>query len=196
MSSPARLALRPPTRRRLSHHVIHVTSFTDPRIQVAAVASGMSSISLQPDGVRTLLRREESYAVHAIAYVAENPGAATAKIAEDLKLPPAFLAKVLRRLAKAGYLENRSGRAGGVTLKADPAELTLLDVIQTVSGPLILDTCQTFERCATQVRKGRCNINGMWVRTTLAIHDLFGAVKMSTLIDPEALAAWYETADA
>lgn len=154
----------------------------------------MDSISREAVAVRTLLRREESYAVHAIAYVAENPGASTAKIAAELKLPPAFLAKVLRRMAKAGYLENRPGRSGGVTLRADPAEITLLDVIQTVSGPVVLDTCQTYQRCATQLRNGHCNLNGMWMRATLQIHDVFAAVKLSQLIDPDALSAWYEDA--
>lgn len=153
-----------------------------------------STLTAAPLGVRTLLRREESYAVHAIAYVAENPGASTAKIAEDLKLPPAFLAKVLRRLAQAGYLENRTGRGGGVTLKVDPAALTLLDVIQTVSGPVVLDTCQTYERCATQLRKGHCNLNGMWIRATLQVHDVFSSVTMAQLIDPDALSAWRQAA--
>ncbi len=137
--------------------------------------------------VRTLLRREESYAVHTIVYVAENPGASSARIAEDLQFPPAFLAKVLRRLAKAGYVESRPGRSGGVRLTIDPGELSLLDVIQTVSGPVLMDTCQTRHQCATQQRKGYCSINGMWVRTTLLVHDAFGGVRMADLIDPDAL---------
>lgn len=135
-----------------------------------------------PPAVRTLLKREESYAVHAIIYAAENPGTPTATIAQDLKMPPAFLAKVLRRLVEVGYLDNRMGRNGGVSLKVDPTTLTLLDVIQTVSGPLVLDTCQTHHRCATQQRKGYCSLNVVWVRATLAIHDVFAAVNIGSLI--------------
>lgn len=140
-----------------------------------------------PPSVRTLLKREESYAVHAIIYAAENPGAPTAKIAKDLKMPPAFLAKVLRRLSEVGYLDNRTGRNGGVSLRVDPHTLTLLDIIQTVSGPLVLDTCQTQLRCATQQRKGYCSLNGVWVKATLAIHDVFAAVNIGSLIDPGAV---------
>ncbi|HET8986859.1 MAG TPA: Rrf2 family transcriptional regulator, partial [Trueperaceae bacterium] len=136
-----------------------------------------------PPPVRTLLKREESYAVHAIIYAAENPGTPTATIARDLKMPPAFLAKVLRRMVEVGYLDNRTGRNGGVSLKVDPDTLTLLDIIQTVSGPLVLDTCQTHHRCATQQRKGYCSLNGVWVRATLAIHDVFAAVNIGSLID-------------
>ncbi len=132
---------------------------------------------------RTLLRREESYAIHALVYAAENPGSSAAQIARDLQMPPAFLAKVLRRLAQVGYVENRQGRNGGVTLTVDPAALTLLDIIQAISGPVILDTCQTKARCATQQRKGYCRVNVCWVNTTLAIHDALSAVKLVTLID-------------
>src|SRR5690606_25753006 len=142
-----------------------------------------------PPSVRTLLKREESYAVHAIIYAAENPGAPTAKIAHDLKMPPAFLAKVLRRMVEVGYLDNRTGRNGGVRLKVDPNTLTLLDIIQTVSGPLVLDTCQTHHRCATQQRKGYCSLNGVWVRATLAIHDVFAAVNIGSLIAQGAVGA-------
>jgi Rrf2 family protein len=133
---------------------------------------------------RTLLRREESYAIHALVYAAENPGSSAAQIAADLQMPPAFLAKVLRRLAEAGYVENRQGRNGGVTLLADPTELTLLDVIQAMSGPLILDTCQTRARCATQLRKGYCRVNVCWVNATLAVHEVFRGVRLAQLIDP------------
>lgn len=147
---------------------------------------------------RTLLRREESYAIHALVYAAENPGSSAAQIARDLQMPPAFLAKVLRRLAQVGYVENRQGRNGGVTLTADPADLTLLDIIQAVSGPVILDTCQTKARCATQQRKGYCRINVCWVNTTLAIHEALSAVHLTELIDkpriPHAVAGPVGTA--
>ena len=137
-----------------------------------------------PPVPRTLLRREESYAIHALVYAAENPGTPAAQIAADLQMPRAFLAKVLRRLAETGYVENRQGRNGGVTLLADPEALTLLDVIQTMSGPLILDTCQTRARCATQQRKGYCRVNVCWVNATLAIHEVFQGVRLAQLIDP------------
>lgn len=133
---------------------------------------------------RTLLRREESYAVHALIYAAENPGAPAGRMAKDLKMPPAFLAKVLRRLSEAGYVESRQGRSGGVTLTIDPSRLTLLDVIETVSGPLVVDTCQTKARCATTERKGYCRLNVAYIHTSLAIREALSGVRLVQLIDP------------
>lgn len=137
-----------------------------------------------PSPYRTVLRKEESYAIHALIYAAENPGAAAARIAADLKKPPAFLAKVLRRLAQAGYVENRQGRNGGVTLIVDPATVSLLDVIETMSGPLVVDTCQTRERCATTERKGYCRLNLAWIGASLTIREALSSVRLDQLIDP------------
>lgn len=138
------------------------------------------------DEIRTLLRREESYAIHALIYAAENPGASAAAMAADLKMPPAFLAKVLRKLSAAQFLESKAGRNGGVTVKVDVARLTLLDVIEAVSGSLVLDTCQTRARCATQQRKGYCRLNTAWVSATLGIREVLGRIGLAQLIDPPA----------
>lgn len=132
---------------------------------------------------RTLLRREESYAIHALIYAAENPGASAARIAEDLQMPPAFLAKVLRKLSGARFLESKPGRNGGVTLRVDVERLSLLDVVEALSGSLVVDTCQTKPRCATQQRKGFCRLNVAWVTTSLAIRETLDKVHLSQLID-------------
>lgn len=136
---------------------------------------------------RTLLRREESYATHALIYVGENPGATAAKMAADLQIPPAFLSKVLRRLADVGYLEIRTGRNGGARLAVDPNDVTLLDVIEAMSGPVILDTCQTKRRCATQQRRGYCRLNVAWMQSSLAINEILNGVNLSQLIDADDL---------
>lgn len=136
---------------------------------------------------RTLLRREESYATHALIYAAENPGATAAKMAADLQMPPAFLSKVLKRLADVGYLQIRTGRNGGARLAVDPHDLTLLNVIETMSGPVILDTCQTKRSCATKQRKGYCRLNVAWMQSSLAINEILNAVNIAQLIDPDSL---------
>jgi Rrf2 family protein len=133
--------------------------------------------------LRTLLKREESYAVHALLNIAENPGTSAAEIAKRLKLPPAFIAKVLRKLVEVGFIESRTGRSGGVTLKVRLESVSLLNVIEAISGPVILDTCQTQTKCATQRRKGHCPLKVVWLATTLDIRDLLEKVKLSRLVD-------------
>lgn len=133
--------------------------------------------------LRTLLKRDESYAIHALINIAENPGTNAAEIAEKLKMPPAFMAKVLRKLVTARYIESQMGRSGGVTLIVDPAEVSLLNVIEAISGPLVLDTCQAKTLCATQQRKGHCHLKLVWLSTSVQINALLDGVKLSQLCD-------------
>ena len=133
--------------------------------------------------LRTLLKREESYAVHALINIAENPGTNAAQIADDLKMPPAFMAKVLRKLVKANFVDSKMGRSGGVDLKVDPANVSLLDVLEAVSGTVVLDTCQTQSRCATQQRKGHCKLKLTWLSTSQAIREVLSQVTLDDLCD-------------
>lgn len=136
--------------------------------------------------LRTLLKREESYAIHALLNIAENPGTNAAEIAERLKMPAAFLAKVMRKLVNAGFVESQMGRSGGVSLRVSLAEVSMLEVIEAVSGGLILDTCQVQERCANQQRKGHCKLKLAWLGATLGVREVLGGVKLAQLYDAPA----------
>lgn len=133
--------------------------------------------------LRTLLKREESYAIHALLNIAENPGTNAAEIAERLKMPAAFLAKVMRKLVNAGFVESQMGRSGGVSLRVSLDEVSMLEVIEAVSGGLILDTCQVQSRCANQQRKGHCNLKLAWLSATLGVREVLGGVKLAQLYD-------------
>jgi len=134
-----------------------------------------------------MLKRDESYAIHALISIFENPGTNAAEIAERLQAPPAFLAKVLRKLVTAGFIRSHMGRNGGVELLADLSTVTMLDVIEAVSGKVVIDTCQTKERCATQLRKGHCRLRGAWNSTGRIIRQAFQQVTLSTLCDDPPL---------
>lgn len=133
--------------------------------------------------LRTLLKREESYGVHALMSACESPGIAAAEIAERLQVPPAFLAKVLSKLAKAGLIENRQGRGGGVWLKAKPEEVSLLSIIEALSGTVVMDTCQTKAKCATEQRKGFCHLKPVWLASSLRVREVLDSYKLVQLMD-------------
>lgn len=132
--------------------------------------------------MRSLLRREESYALHALLLLAEEPGLGAAEIAAKLKAPPAFMAKVLSKLAKAGLVESRMGRAGGVWLKQPPEEITLLKVMETLSGPVALDLCATLRRCPTEERRGFCYLKPNLVRMNLEIRKALSGLTLKDLL--------------
>jgi Rrf2 family transcriptional regulator, iron-sulfur cluster assembly transcription factor len=64
-------------------------------------------------------------------------GAAQAKdIAERQHIPLRYLEQIFQDLKKAGLVESKRGPRGGYTLKRDPADIRLGDVVRALQGPI------------------------------------------------------------
>ena len=71
-------------------------------------------------------------------------GSASAKdIAEAYRIPLPLLSKVLQKLARAGLLISEQGTNGGYRLSRSAGEISTLEVIRTIDGPIILTHCFT-----------------------------------------------------
>jgi Rrf2 family protein len=90
------------------------------------------------------ITRQADYAMRAVAYLA-NLGpdlrAATSQIAEDQRIPPSFLAKIVSQLSVAGLLQTSRGARGGVSLARSPEEISFLEVVEAIDGPILLNEC-------------------------------------------------------
>jgi len=82
-------------------------------------------------------------ALHSMALLAARPDGplATREMATELHVSEAHLSKVLQRLAKAGLVGATRGPGGGFTLAKRPDDISLLDVYETIDGPLGCDEC-------------------------------------------------------
>jgi Rrf2 family protein len=90
------------------------------------------------------ITRQADYAVRAVLYLARlgtTERAATSTVAEEQRIPPSFLAKIISQLSIAGLLHTSRGARGGVTLARDAKEITLLEVIEAIDGPIQLNEC-------------------------------------------------------
>jgi len=73
-----------------------------------------------------------------------HSASASAKdIADTYRIPLPMLSKILQSLARAGLLVSEQGTHGGYRLARDPEEITALEVIRTIDGPIILTHCFT-----------------------------------------------------
>ena len=85
------------------------------------------------------LTRASSYALHAVAFMAaqktEKP-VASHKIAEDRGIPERFLLKVLKPLVSARVLTSIKGPNGGYKLARQPNDITMLEILEAVDGPI------------------------------------------------------------
>lgn len=90
------------------------------------------------------ITRQADYAVRAVLHLARIGNVertATSMIAEEQHIPPSFLAKIISQLSIAGLLHTSRGARGGVTLGREPKDITLLEVIEAIDGPIQLNEC-------------------------------------------------------
>ena len=85
------------------------------------------------------LTRAASYALHALAYMAnqtKDHPTASHVIAEKRRIPERFLLKVLKPLVSAQLLTSVKGPNGGYRLARPANEISVLDVLEAVEGPI------------------------------------------------------------
>jgi Rrf2 family protein len=90
------------------------------------------------------ITRQADYAVRAVLHLAKmgnSERAATSTVAKEQNIPPSFLAKIISQLSIAGLLHTSRGARGGVTLARDPKDITLLEVVEAIDGPIQLNEC-------------------------------------------------------
>jgi Rrf2 family protein len=112
------------------------------------------------------ITRQADYAIRAVLYLARQGAsqrAATSTVAGEMKIPPSFLAKIVSQLSIAGLLHTSRGARGGIVLARDAKEISLLDVVEAIDGPILLNECVgkagdcAFER--------DCPLHKIWIET-------------------------------
>lgn len=87
------------------------------------------------------ITRQADYAVRTILYLAISPLANVKEIAKAQSIPYDYLAKTMKHLVNAGLVKTHRGVQGGISLTRPPEQITLLEVIEAVDGPLALNLC-------------------------------------------------------
>ena len=90
------------------------------------------------------LTKKADYGLISLRHLAkERRGSSAKEIADAYRIPLPLLSKVLQKLARTGLLVSEQGTNGGYRLARDPHEITALDVIRVMDGPIILTHCFT-----------------------------------------------------
>lgn len=90
------------------------------------------------------ITRQADYAVRAVLFLSKlgpDRRAATSHIAQEQQIPPSFLAKIVSQLSVAGLLQTSRGARGGVSLARTPDQISLLEVVEAIDGPILLNEC-------------------------------------------------------
>ena len=84
--------------------------------------------------------RSTAYAIIATCYIAQQPEKKTVlshDISNKYDIPLEYLLKILQQLVRANILHSKRGPRGGFTLARPAAKITMLQILETVDGPMV-----------------------------------------------------------
>ena len=111
------------------------------------------------------LSRKADYALRAVKHLSTIPKGKLGSInsiAEAEAIPREFLAKILKYLTRGSILVSFQGVTGGYRLARLPREVSFLEVIEVIEGPIHINLCTEDASCACD-RVDICPMQDFWV---------------------------------
>jgi Rrf2 family protein len=102
------------------------------------------------------------YAFRVILYLAERSEGELANsqtIAEQQNIPAGFLQKIMHSLVKGELVKSYRGVDGGFVLAKPAKEISLLDVIEVMEGPLDLQRCLKQDSSCSKGCDTKCSVH-------------------------------------
>lgn len=128
------------------------------------------------------LTRKGEYAIRGIVYLAGKPldkVCLLSDIAAAVDVPPTFLAKIFQQFSKIGLVKSFRGTGGGFMLGRAPENITLLEVVEAVEGPIIPNRCVVNPtECG---RAGYCNVHPVWKQVQEKVRGVLEEVTLKEL---------------
>jgi Rrf2 family protein len=111
----------------------------------------------------------------------DNHSQPTAALASKLDMPLPFLHQIAHVLMQAGLIKATPGQKGGLRLSQQPQDISVLQVIVALEGPIILSPCQECdEKCP---RRENCATLIIWDDLQDRISDHLGSIRLDMLVD-------------
>ena len=143
------------------------------------------------------LTRAADYAVRVVTHLASKPeGTVVSKsvLAKMADAPESFVAKILQALTRAGLIEARRGAEGGFLLLQRGAQASLLDVVESIDGPIALNVCLNAELSCP--RASGCAAHQVWRRAQEAMLAVLREAKIAEMVEPPSCGGCLKPAEA
>ncbi|MGD1992950.1 MAG: Rrf2 family transcriptional regulator [Anaerolineae bacterium] len=134
------------------------------------------------------IRKETDYALRVLLHLTLQPPGTritTKEVARQRLIPKNLIRRITAHLVNAGFLSSTRGRGGGISLARRPEEIALIDVVETIEGPLVISECVAqpqecplAKECPVRAvwKHSQVHLRRSWAEITLA--DLAGQVEV------------------
>lgn len=133
------------------------------------------------------LTKKADYGLIALRHLALQPGVGSAsakEMAEAYHIPLPLLSKVLQSLNKAGFLQSVQGTNGGYKLAREASEISTLEVIRAIDGPVLLTACFTDEGAQCE-QANHCTVRAPLRKVHEGIMRLLESISIADLIEKD-----------
>ena len=132
------------------------------------------------------LTRACEYGVRCILYLAGNGHGKVVgrvEIAKSMSIPEQFLGKIAQQLSRSGFIEIIRGAKGGYRLLLSPDKLTLLDVVEAITGEILLNDClMSSDSC---FRSPECAIHRVWEKARNQLRETLKEATFAKMLEEE-----------
>ncbi len=128
------------------------------------------------------ISRKMDYGVRSVIYLASLPAGSVMpfrEVARQMLIPEDFLAKILKTLVDHGIVRSTRGPRGGYTLAKAAGDITFLEVIEAVEGPVALNVCLDGEDACGH--STACTMVSVWRLGQEKMLDVYRQAKLSDL---------------
>ncbi len=114
----------------------------------------------------------------ALAQEPDNRAQATAVLAEKLQIPLPFLHQIGRSLIQGRLIKATPGPHGGLRLNLPAEDISLMQIVETLEGPVCISPCLDGETCQ---RAEGCMSNPVWNELQIKLVDHLNSIRLSAL---------------
>ncbi|MDD5168166.1 MAG: Rrf2 family transcriptional regulator [Syntrophales bacterium] len=130
------------------------------------------------------ITRRGDYAIRGMVYLAGQQAdkvTLLSDMAAAIDVSPAILAKIFQHLNKVGLVSSYRGTGGGFMLGRPAESITLLEIVEAVEGPIILNRCLIAK--GTCSRDALCPVHPVWGRVQEKMRSMLRDVTLKELAE-------------
>jgi Rrf2 family protein len=105
------------------------------------------------------------------------------EISQAERIPKSYLAKIFQSLVKAGLVKSVRGAGGGFVLARQPADITILDIIEAIEGRIVLQRCLDNQPHCDHL--GGCALCGIFEEAQDGVRALLTRKSLRDLIEKQ-----------
>jgi len=119
------------------------------------------------------------YGLLLLSAIAEKTNAGRAfvslnEIAKERKLSLPYLSQIILPLKEAGLVKSKEGRDGGYCLAKAPREISLMQILEALEGPVAAVRC-CGDKSAECGSKSSCNLKSTWQEANTVLVTFLGS---------------------